>query len=61
MAVSAQGIVDPSVASLLEAGANVKAVHSAGKTAFDYARENQKLRGTAVYRRLEEGDRTKNL
>jgi hypothetical protein len=34
---------------LLKAGASGKAKDINGKTAFDYAKENAKLKGTAVY------------
>jgi ankyrin repeat protein len=37
------------ITMLLKAGASGKAKDINGKTAFDYAKENAKLKGTAVY------------
>ena len=41
------------VNALLDAGADVKAKDNDGKTALDYARENEKLKGTDALARLE--------
>ncbi len=41
-------------AALLDAGANPGARNKSGKTPFDYAKENPALKGTKVYRRLNE-------
>ena len=38
--------------TLLEAGGDARAKGSEGKTAFDYAEENEALRGTDAYWRL---------
>jgi ankyrin repeat protein len=40
------------VTALLDAGADGKPTDKAGRTAFDYAKENQKLKGTKVYWQL---------
>ena len=40
--------------ALLEAGADAKAKNNEGKTAFDYARMNEKLKDTEALRLLEE-------
>jgi len=42
---------------LLKAGADGKAKSSAGKTAFDYAQGNAKLKGTDAYRKLQEASK----
>jgi len=42
------------ITTLLKAGADAKAKDSAGKTAFDYAQNNEKLKGTDAYRKLQE-------
>jgi ankyrin repeat protein len=42
------------VTILLRAGADAKAKDNAGKTAFNYAKDNKKLRGTAAYWQLNE-------
>ena len=42
------------VNALIEAGSNVKHRDNSGKTAVDYARENDKLKGTDALKRLEE-------
>lgn len=42
------------IVALLKAGANAKAKDSAGNTAFDYAKANEKLKGTAAYWKLNE-------
>ena len=42
------------VTTLLKAGANGKAKDSAGKTPFDYAGNNQKLKGTDAFWKLNE-------
>ena len=39
---------------LLEAGTNAKAKSNEGKTALDYARENEALKGTQALKLLEE-------
>nr|WP_315102032.1 hypothetical protein [uncultured Fretibacterium sp.] len=39
---------------LLEAGADAKAKSNEGKTALDYARENEALKGTQALKLLEE-------
>ena len=39
---------------LLKAGADVKAKDNAGKTAFKYAQQYAKLKGTDAYRQLQE-------
>ena len=46
---------EPSVvAALIEGGADPSARDGRGKTPFDYAKDNEALRGTEVYRRLDE-------
>jgi ankyrin repeat protein len=40
--------------ALLKAGANAKAKDNDGRTAFDYAQANEKLKGTDAYSALEE-------
>ena len=42
---------------LLKAGADAKAKDKHGKTAFDYANDNQKLKGTAALKQLEEASK----
>lgn len=42
------------IIALLKAGADAKAKDNSGKTAFDYAKNNEKLIGTDVYWRLNE-------
>ncbi len=42
------------VTALLRAGANGKLKSKAGKTAYDYAEENEKLKGTMQYLELKE-------
>ena len=42
------------VNALIEAGSNVKHRDNSGKTALDYARDNDKLKGTDALKRLEE-------
>ena len=42
------------VEALLDAGANPSARNKSGKTPWDYAKENAALKGTDVYRRLNE-------
>ena len=39
---------------LLEAGADAKATNNKGKTAYDYGRDNESLRGTDAYRQLQQ-------
>jgi ankyrin repeat protein len=39
---------------LLKAGADAKVMNAHGKTALDYAQENEKLKGTDAYNKLEE-------
>ena len=46
---------EPSVvAALIEGGADPSARDGRGRTPFDYAKDNEALRGTEVYRRLDE-------
>jgi ankyrin repeat protein len=40
--------------ALLDAGADAKVKSNSGKTAFDYALDNEKLKGTDALRQLEE-------
>jgi ankyrin repeat protein len=42
---------------LLKAGADGTAKDSMGKTAFDYAKNNEKLKGTDAIRQLEEASK----
>ncbi len=42
------------ITTLLKAGADAKAKDKAGKTAFDYAQANAKLKGSNAYRKLNE-------
>jgi ankyrin repeat protein len=42
------------ITTLLRAGADAKAKDNYGKTAFDYAQNNEKLKGTDAYRQLQE-------
>jgi hypothetical protein len=42
------------IITLLRAGADGKAKDTVGKTAFDYAQDNEKLRGTDAYWKLKE-------
>ena len=42
------------ITTLLRAGADGKAKSNEGKTAFDYAQYNEKLKGTAALRQLQE-------
>jgi ankyrin repeat protein len=42
---------------LLKAGANPKTKDNTGKTAFDYAKGNVKLKGTDPYLQLQEASR----
>ena len=47
--------VNPEVITvLLKAGADVNAKNSQGKTALDYAKDNEKLKGTQALKELEE-------
>ena len=48
------GNVEATVNALIEAGSNVKHRYNSGKTALDYARDNDKLKGTDALKRLEE-------
>jgi ankyrin repeat protein len=41
------------ITTLLRAGADAKAKDNAGKTAFDYAKGNEKRKGTDAYRQLQ--------
>ena len=41
------------ITALLKAGADAKAKDGVGKTAFDYAQDNEKLKGTDAYRQLQ--------
>ena len=45
------------ITTLLMAGADAKAENKAGKTAFDNAQANEKLKGTDAYRKLEEASK----
>jgi len=45
------------VVTLLKAGADVKAKSYSGKTAFDYAQDNEKLKGTDALKQLEEASK----
>ena len=55
MTVAAYNNSNPEVLMvLLEAGADAKAKNNAGKTALDYARENERLKGTWALKLLEE-------
>jgi ankyrin repeat protein len=42
------------IRAFLKAGADAKAKDSDGKTAFDYAQTNEKLKGTDAYRQLQQ-------
>ena len=42
------------ITTLLQAGVDTKAKDSDGKTAFDYAQTNEKLKGTDAYRQLQQ-------
>ena len=55
MTVAAYNNPNPEVLTvLLEAGADAKAKSNEGKTALDYARENEALKGTQALKLLEE-------
>jgi len=45
------------IATLLKGSANMYAIDNAGMTAVDYARSNEKLKGTDAYRQLQEKPR----
>ena len=45
------------IVTLLKAGADAKAKSNAGKTAFDYAKDIDRLKGTRIFRLLEEASR----
>jgi ankyrin repeat protein len=45
------------ITTLLKAGADAKAKDSAGKTAFDYAKNNDRLEGTDAYSQLQEASK----
>ncbi|MGA2381590.1 MAG: hypothetical protein ABSG85_20005 [Spirochaetia bacterium] len=45
------------ITTLLKAGADAKAKDDDGKTAFDYAQSNDRLKGTDAFRRLQEASR----
>ena len=45
------------IATLLKAGADAKAKDNEGKTAFDYAQTNEKLKGTDALKQLEEASK----
>lgn len=42
------------IMTLLKAGADTKKKDNEGKTAFDYAQDNEQLKGTGTYWRLQE-------
>jgi ankyrin repeat protein len=42
---------------LLKAGADAKAKDSQGKTAFDYAQDNEELKGTYTYQQLQKASK----
>jgi ankyrin repeat protein len=42
------------ITTLLKSGADAKAKDNAGKTALDYAQDNENLKGTDAYRQLQE-------
>ena len=55
MTVAAYNNPNPKVLTvLLEAGADAKAKSNEGKTALDYARENEKLKDSGALKLLEE-------
>lgn len=55
LTVAAYNNPNPKVLTvLLEAGADAKAKSNEGKTALDYARENEALKGTQALKLLEE-------
>ena len=55
---AAMGNTNPEVIRvLLDAGADGKARDKNGKTAFDYAQDNEKLKGTDALRKLEEASK----
>lgn len=45
------------ITKLLKAGADPKAKDKDGRTAFDYAKDNAKLKGTEALKQLEEASR----
>ena len=45
------------ITTLLKAGAKAKAKDSKGKTAFDYAKANKKLKGTDALRQFKEASK----
>jgi ankyrin repeat protein len=45
------------ITKLLKAGADVKAESNEGKTAFDYAQDNESLKGTDALKQLEEASK----
>jgi ankyrin repeat protein len=45
------------IATLLEAGADTNAKDIAGRTAFHYAQDNEKLKGTDAYRQLQKASK----
>jgi hypothetical protein len=57
MAILWNGDLSSFLSFHLKEGANAKAKSNGGKTAFDYAKENDKLKGTDAFRQLEEASR----
>ncbi len=47
------------ITTLLKAGADAKAKDNYGETAFGYAQNNEKLKGTDAYRQLQEASAAK--
>ena len=54
MLVARYNFTPEALMALLEARADAKAKDGEGKTALDYARENEKLKGTGAIKLLEE-------
>ena len=52
--MAADGGHTENVDALIDAGTDVNAKDNYGKMAVDYARENEKLKGTDLLKRLEE-------
>jgi hypothetical protein len=45
------------ISTLLKAGADAKAMDRKGKTAFDYAQSNYKMKGTDALKQLEQASK----